>query len=142
MGSLSLLGANWFEIIERWYIGNKPSISAHQGWEALCTLDRLLPDEIERFLSCGAQGPSAIGYLLNFGITLKRCEGLVGFGKILNRMKKGERAAFSEAPIASELVKIGYLPKLEPLLNDKKPDALIMPVPKILLKKLMKLNNS
>ncbi len=46
MGSLSLLGANWSKIIELWYISNKPSIPAHQGWEALCTLDCLLPDEI------------------------------------------------------------------------------------------------
>lgn len=125
MGSLSPLGANWSEIIERWYIGNKPSIPAHQGWEALCTLDQLLPDEIERFLSCGVQGPSAIGYLINLGIILKTCEGLIGFNKLLNRMKKGERAAFSEALIASELVKIGYPPELEPLLNGKRPDALI-----------------
>ncbi len=82
MGSLYLLGANWPEIIESRYIGSKPSISAHQGWEALCTLDRLLPHEIERFLSCGAKGPSAIGYLINLGITLKKCEGLVGFSKV------------------------------------------------------------
>lgn len=125
MGKRADFGSNWSDFVANWCSGVTPSIPAEQGWGAISVLERLWPEYLDKVLVDGAKGIALMVPMIDLGITLEACENLVGFDKLLARMKKGEGAASREAKFAAQLVKLGYEPELEPILNEKCLDALI-----------------
>jgi len=125
MGKRADFGSSWSEIIEHWYFGRPPAVSNDIGWEALGVVERLCPEYLDRILSKGSKDVHAMAGVVDLGITLLACEDLVSFDGILRRMKQSEKAAFSEAFFAAELVKTGYVPAFEPRLEGKRLDALV-----------------
>jgi hypothetical protein len=125
MGKRIDLGNNWSEVVEKWYLGLTPTINGNIGWEGLSTLEYLWPESIDDFLSKNHRGQAVIAPLVERGIVLTVCNKLPGFDKVLERIKSGERSAFSEAFFAANLLKMGLNPIFEPVLNGKRPDFLI-----------------
>lgn len=125
MGKRADFGSNRTDFIANWCSGVAPSIPAEQGWGAIGVLERLWPEYLDKVLAGGAKGIAIMTPMIDLGITLEACENLVGFDKLLARMKKGEEAASREAKFAAQLVKLGYKPELEPILNGKCLDTLI-----------------
>ena len=125
LGKRSDFGSSWSEVVANWYLGNSPAIPDDIGWNASDVLERLWPDYLDKVLSKGSENVYAMANLVDLGITLAACENLAGFDEVLGRMKKNERAAFSEAFFAAELVKIGYVPVFGPWLDGKRLDALV-----------------
>jgi len=125
MGKRADFGLNWSDFVAKWCSGVTPSVPCDEGWRALGIIERLFPEHLDKVLADGLKGIAIIAPMIDFGITLEACENLVGFDRLLLRMKKNEGAAFSEAKFAAALVKLGYNPILEPQLGKKCPDALI-----------------
>jgi len=125
VGKRSDFGFSWSEVVANWYLGKSPLIPDDISWEALGALERLWTEYIDKILSKGHKGLAVMAPVIDLGIALKACENLVGFDKVLERMKQGEQAAFSELFFTAELVKIGYVPVLGPLLHGKRLDALV-----------------
>ncbi len=125
MGKRADFGSNWFDFVANWCSGVPPSIPAEHGWGAISLLERLWPEYLDKVLADGAKGIALMVPMIGLGITLEACENLLGFDKILARMKQGEKGAFSEAKFAAALVKLEYNPILEPQLREKCLDALI-----------------
>ncbi|MBN2295526.1 MAG: hypothetical protein JXM70_24060 [Pirellulales bacterium] len=125
MGKRVDFGLNWYDFLEKWCSGVTPSVPCEEGWRALGIIERLFPEHLDKVLAGGLKGIAFIAPMIDFGITLEACENLVGFDRLLSRMKKEEGAAFSEAEFAAALVKLGYNPILEPQLGKKCLDALI-----------------
>lgn len=124
MARRSDFGLSWSEVVARWYFGSSPSIPTDIGWEALGALERLWPEYLDTVLR-EVTKVNIMPKVIDIGITIEACENLVGFDKVLERMKRGEKAAFSEAFFAAELLKIGYALVLEPSLDGKQLDALV-----------------
>jgi hypothetical protein len=59
------------------------------------------------------------------GRTLAACEPLAGFGPVMARLRRGERAAMAELEFAEALVRCGFSPVLEPQLGSKTLDCLV-----------------
>jgi hypothetical protein len=125
MGTRAELGADWSDIVARWYLGASPPIPANIGWAALGALERLWPEYLDDFMARGITGPAAIAPVIDLGMTLAACENLPGFAGVLGRIKCGERSAVSESYIAAALAKLGYRPQLEPELAGKRLDAVV-----------------
>ena len=125
MGKRADFGSNWSDFVAKWCPGVTPSASSDEGWRALGVVERLLPEHLDEVLGGGARGIAIIAPLLDLGKTLEACEKLVGFDRLLARMKENESAAFSEAEFAGALVKLGYNPILEPELGGKCLDAVV-----------------
>ena len=125
MGKRADFGSNWSDFVAKWCPDVTPSVPCDEGWRALGIIERLFPEHLDKVLADGLKGIAFIAPMIDFGITLEACENLVGFDRLLSRMKKGEEAAFSEAKFAASLVKLGYNPILEPQLREKCLDALI-----------------
>jgi len=125
MGKRADFGPDWSAFVANWCSGVAPAISSDAGWRALGVLERLWPDYLDAVLEKGASGYGIVVPMIDLGVTLEACEQLVGFGKILARMKQGERSARSEAAFAAALVRLGHSPLFEPELKGKNLDALI-----------------
>ena len=123
--SLSRFGAGWDDVVKEWCLGSRSNYSREQAWESLKTLERLWPDYVERIYLEQVRGALVIEIAIELGLALNACEELVGFLKLLARLKRDERGAIVELKVAAWLVRLGYRPELEPELNGKRLDSLV-----------------
>jgi|SRR5579859_7728652 len=123
-------GPTWDDFIANWCLGTTPSLSEEETWSALEVFERLWPEYVDEVVQIqkNAKGMSTISPLLEAGRILSVCEGLSGFDQVLQHIKEDRvsgRPTLSELTVASEFLKIGYRPVLEPMLNGKRLDSLI-----------------
>ncbi len=89
LGKRSDFGSNWSDFVAKWCSGVTPSVPCDEGWRALGIIERLFPEYLDKILTDGLKGIAFIAPMIDFGITLEACENLVGFDRLLSRMKKG-----------------------------------------------------
>ena len=114
MATRAEMGESWDAVVRDWYLGQDPQLPPGFGWDALGALEELWPERLQSLLDGGARGPAIIAPAIEEGTTLSRASGLNGFGKILARIRRGERAALSEATVAAVVSELGYNPAFEP----------------------------
>ena len=120
----SNLGTSWKEFAEEWRIGDAPGYSNECAIIGLDTLHRLWPDDLTRLIDCPTRGLGIIVPAIELGLLLRDCEHLDGFQPVYDRLRSGERGAYSELVLGSTLAALGFSPMLEPPLDEKVLDAL------------------
>ncbi len=114
MGKRTDFGADWNEVVAKWYLGRPPRLAPERGWEALGIVERLCSERLDDALKPGVVVPALVSSVIETGFTLEACEGLVGFDPVLQRVRSTDRAALAELEFASALVRLGYTPVLGP----------------------------
>lgn len=105
-----------------WCLDVEPLVSQDEMTRALETLERLWPKYLDDLEASGNRGLLYMHPAARLGSILASCELLEGFAPILERVKRGERAALSELVFADALLGLGTIPVLEPTLGTHKLD--------------------
>ncbi|MFN8593061.1 MAG: hypothetical protein U0031_16515 [Thermomicrobiales bacterium] len=128
MATRSEFGESWEEVVANWYLGVSPPIPGHVAWEALAALERLCPGRLDRILRGSAKGILTMAGVIDTGLILLSCEDLPGFRKIVARINRESesRAALSEATVLASLLRAGYQPLIEPVIEGKSPDGMVI----------------
>jgi hypothetical protein len=122
------IAANWHQFVTEWCLGVEPEETPSEVERAFDALRRLWPAVVVELEVQGAQGHRGISVVVPAiarGRTLAACERLDGFGPVMARVRRGEKAAMAELQFAEALVRCGFLPVLEPKLGPKTPDCLL-----------------
>lgn len=104
----SEFGSSWEEFKREWCCSGTLGHSVSEVTNALATLKRLYPAEVERLSRNTARGLGLIAPAGELGRLLLECERAGGFAEVLGRLQKGERAAYSEFVVVWSLFRIGY----------------------------------
>ncbi len=118
-------GKNWKEIISTWYLGTEPDVEEQEFYQAIDALKEHYPEFMFHVYNGGEKGFSIMSHMTALGLMIQACSALKGFKNVLQRIKAGEESALSEAYIASDLMKHGFIIEFEPEINGKRPDLLI-----------------
>lgn len=117
-------GKSWADFNQEWCIGEKIAYTPEQVEIGLSTLARHWPEEVDRRKLEPVRGISIVAYLVDLGLMLSRCEALVRFDSVMQRLREGGRSAYSEVVVVDGLVRLGHNPAFEPPLGDRVLDAL------------------
>ena len=118
-----ILESSWAEFAEEWRIGDALGYSKEAAIVGLNNLHQLWPSKLVRLVDEPLRGLGLIVPAIDLGLLLRECERLDGFQCVLDRLKSGERGAYSELVLGSTLLKMGFTPSLEAPLNGKVLDA-------------------
>ncbi len=110
-------GHSWDDFVAGWCLGAPPVVPEGDATAALEALDRVCPGYVAALASDPTRGLLVAVPAIEFGRVLKQCETMPGFEKILPRLQRGDRSAFSEAHYASALRRAGCQPEIEPALG-------------------------
>ena len=123
--TLTDFARDWQELQAAWCLGGRLEVPADDAWEALRVLERLWLDHLTGTLGKSVRSPFILSWLVREGQTLRRCEKLENFAQVLHRVRNGDRGAMSELYLAAKLVDLGYEPRLEPYVHDRRPDVIV-----------------
>jgi hypothetical protein len=118
-------GATWADLIRDWCLGAELQEPPFTAWLALEALDRLWPEYVDRMVASQTRGVAVIAMAIHLGSILRSCEPLVGFCDVLRRLRGGEQSALPELFVAANLVRVGWVPELEPRLDGNRLDCVI-----------------
>lgn len=107
-------GPSWDQFVANWCLSVPPGIPEKEAIAALEALERLCPTYVVVLVSGPTRGLAVAAPAIEFGRVLQQCEGMPGFQKILPRLRRGDRSAFSEAHYAAALARAGCNPEIEP----------------------------
>ena len=119
------LAPDWDTFIRDWCLGVPPVLSLDEVAQALDTLKRILPTHFNRLRSRSDRGLGVVLPFIDLGSVVSACEELLGFHRLLPRLKLFDGSAVSEARYAAALVRAGYSPELEPQVGTGLVDAAI-----------------
>lgn len=122
----STLGGDWDRFLSEWCLGNPPATESSEVVRGLEALARLWPERIREAAASPVRGLTVVVPLVDTGLTLAHCESLAGFDAVLRRARGGERSAGFELRFARHAQRAGYSVQLEPKLNGKVLDTLIL----------------
>jgi hypothetical protein len=120
-----VFGSSWDDLVENWCLGIPPVTSERDTVAALEVLARLCPDHVGTLVRGASRGLGVIVPAIESGRVLQACEAMPGFDKILPRLQRGDRSAFSEAQYAAALGRLGCAPELEPQVESAVLDTLV-----------------
>lgn len=126
MGRRADFGVSWPDVVATWCLGTALDVPGEEAWEALGVLEHLWPERLDQVLRGSAKGLGAMLPLIDLGLSLAACQNLTGFDHVFGRLKEGEDAALSEIKVAAALANLGYRLLLEPFLEGKRLDALVL----------------
>jgi hypothetical protein len=118
-------GPSWDAFVAEWCLGTPPVLSEIEVVGALETLKCLIPERFRDLISGPGRGLAFVLPAIDLGRILQACEKMPGFHKILARLQRHDRSAFSEAQFAEALSRIGCKLELEPRLGGAVPDTAI-----------------
>lgn len=118
-------GATWADLVREWCLGIEPQEPRFTAWLAIEALDRLWPEYVDRMVGSSQRGIGVIDYAIHLGSILRFTEPLVRFPDVLRRLRGGEQSALPELFVAANLVRIGYVPELEPVLGGNRLDSVV-----------------
>lgn len=116
-------GASWEEFTQNWCLGEALEYSQTEVVRALDAIKRLWPEEVAKRAAGIWRGLLPVAGVVDLGRVLTDCEHVRGFREVLDRLKGGERSAYSEIVLVSSLVRLGYSPEFGAELNGKILDA-------------------
>lgn len=105
---------SWERFVADWCLGVPPVVPEDGAKAALDALQRLCPGYVAALVSGPTRGLGVVVPAIDFGLVLRECERMPGFEKILPRLQRGDRSAFSEAHYAASLSRAGCDPQIEP----------------------------
>lgn len=116
-------GTSWDDFVRTWCLGTQIKYSQAETIRALETLKRLWPEDIAELVNRRARGATIIVSKIELGCLLADCEEVNGFPPVFERLKIGERSAYSELVLVSSLLNLGYKTSFAPPLKGKILDA-------------------
>src|SRR6266498_512350 len=126
MATRANFGNCWAEVVANWCGGTAPPVEEEIAWDSLLTVEELWPEYLDKALTDGVRSRLVIADIVDYGRTLRACRNLNRFGKVVERLRGADKGALAELKFAAALVEAGYLPELEPELNGKKLDAVVV----------------
>jgi hypothetical protein len=101
-------GGSWEAFCQRWCREGDLAHSRAEVSLGLRTLERLWPEELARIAGQSQGGTSAPALCIEKGLQLAACEGAPYFTAVFNRLKAGQRSAYSELVVGEALRALGY----------------------------------
>jgi len=116
-------GNSWSDFVRDWCLDAQIKYSQAETIRALETLKRLWPENVAALVNQKARGATIIVPAVDLGSLLADCEGVDSFPSVLERLKNGERSAYSELVLVSSLLNLGYKASFAASLEGKNLDA-------------------
>jgi hypothetical protein len=123
MATRADFGKCWAEVVANWCGGFAPPVDEQIAWDSLQTMEELWPEYLDKVIADGARSRLVIADIIDYGRTLHACRNLEGFGRVIQRLRAGDKGALAELKFATTLIEAGYDPELEPELNGNRLDA-------------------
>jgi len=101
-------GASWSDFTRNWCLDAQLKYSSAETIRALVTLKRIWPERVNTLLTGNRRGVTVIVPAIDLGSMLTVCEHIDGFWPVFERLKNGERSAYSELVLVSALLRLGY----------------------------------
>jgi hypothetical protein len=129
MAEASLLpdafGSTWVTFVDEWCLGAPPVSSPDVCARALHALTEHWPEHVQALVARPTRGLGVVLGAIDLGLVLADTASLVGFGPVLDRLRAGERSAFSELTVGATFLRLGFLPALEVAVEGKVPDLVL-----------------
>lgn len=120
----SEFGSTWAEFVRDWCLNSELGYSQSDVIRALNALRRLLPQDVARLVTETSRGVGIVAAAVERGRLLADCENARGFASVLERLKTGERSAYSELVVGSSLSRLGYYPSFDAPIDGKNLDVM------------------
>jgi len=107
-------GGSWEAFLRDWLLGSAAiPYSAAEVSRGLLTLKRLWPQRFTWVVSQSRRGHWISVTAIHDGLLLEACEPAKHFWHVLDRLKHGQRSAYSEMVLVAGLRQLGYAPTFE-----------------------------
>ncbi len=116
-------GGTWDTFAKDWCLNQPMADSQDEICCALATLRRLWPDKVKRLVDEMTRGAIFLASEIELGHLFRACEKIPRFTKVLNRLKAGEKPAYSEIVIVAVLKQLHFSPKFGKQVDRITPDA-------------------
>lgn len=116
-------GKSWDEFDETWCQRTALGHSEKDIGDSLSALVKLWPEKVQELVSSSVRGAGVIAPEIDIGLLLANCESVDGFKPVFERLKQGERSAYSEIVVVSSLRDLGYAVSFSAPLDGKNLDA-------------------
>lgn len=105
-------GGSWTAFLREWCLESPIGYSPAEVSRGLSTLKRLWPEEVARIVGAGVRGTAPSVSAIDYGLLLETCETAKYFRRVLERLKSGQRSAYSELVLVAALLASALRPNL------------------------------
>ncbi len=116
-------GGSWQNFVGDWCLSAALAHEPCQVARALRALCRLWPTEVARLMEDATRGVGVLASAVELGSMLDTCETAERFQEVFQRLKAGERSAYSELVLVAALSRLGYAARFAPPIGGHVLDA-------------------
>jgi len=126
MGRRTDFGNSWAQVVANWCFGVPPPVNEQIAWDSMEAMEEFWPEYLDTVLADGIRTRLVIANVIDYGQILRKCSDLEGFQGVVQRLRTGDKGALAELKFADSLINAGYRPVLEPELNGRRLDAVVV----------------